>query len=802
MVSPGVEFLVHNTLHGLSKLAFIGTGLYYSSRYFFPEISFSPLVAILVSIASVPVHAAARDGLRYWRQKREAAALGARLAPCVRGKWPGNLDIMRDIMNMRLTGYPGDAFVPLIAKYGPIFNTRILWVDHIFTVSPDHLKTVLATNFDTFQKGPYLQGIMRSVLGNGIFNSDGEQWKYHRNMSRPFFARDRVRDFDTLDAHAAVVLSILKSHSQSGTAVDFQDLIGRFTMDSASELLFGKSVDSLKGGGGVDADGRAENSFLKGYTSALAAVGMRDSRRWLWPLWELRQDGTKEGMEAVRSFLSPIIAVAVERKRARAEAEKTEAQNLLDELVNSTEDREVLMDEMVNILLAGRDTTMHTLTMVIYFLSIYPSISQRLRTEILDQVGSTRRPTYEDIRDMKYLRAVINETLRLYPPVPANLRQSINATTLPSPDPNDKPIYVPAQTTVLYSPLLMQRRKDLWGPDADEFDPDRFLDTRLKEYLLTNSFQFLPFNAGPRICLGQQFAYNEMSFMLIRLLQSFAKFELAEDAVPPDSDARPPVEWRVAQGRKAVERFVPKVHLTMSAKRTPAGAPRVVDDWEDDEDDVEEEAAMLEQQPPAEGRRSGSGSGSSGGGRAPAPGRNRVLWDAACVATAYSLSLSFRAEPNETAPAPALYSNAHTPAPMPAVVMASSSAPIVPLAPAAFQPQMRILKRSPNATPSPSATPAATPPGESLKEREARYAAARERIFGKEDTSPVVLTPEEKKRAKEREKEKEKKAPSSSISRNPKGPSDAAAGDSSPKAGFASRKKGGGNGHKAPIPVG
>nr|GAT57936.1 predicted protein [Mycena chlorophos] len=214
-----------------------------------------------------------------------------------------------------------------------------------------------------------------------------------------------------------------------------------------------------------------------------------------------------------------------------------------------------------------------------------------------------------------------------------------------------------------------------------------------------------------------------------------------------------------------------------AVQRTPAGAPRVVDDWEDDEDDVEEEAAMLEQQPTAEGRRSGSGIPTSG--RGGAPGRNRVLWDAA---------------------------NAHTPAPMPAVVMArtasSSSAPIVPLAPAAFQPQMRILKRSPNATPSPSVTPAATPPGESLKEREARYAAARERIFGKEEPSPVVLTPEEKKRAKEKEKKAlQQQPPSSSISRNPKGPSDAA-GDSSPKAGFASRKKGGGNGQKAPIPVG
>ncbi|KAJ7480758.1 cytochrome P450, partial [Mycena latifolia] len=106
------------------------------------------------------------------------------------------------------------------------------------------------------------------------------------------------------------------------------------------------------------------------------------------------------------------------------------------------------------------------------------------------------------------------------------------------------------------------RRTDLWGLDAEEFSPERFLDERLKKYLLNNAFQFLPFNAGPRICLGQQFAYNEMSFMLIRLLQSFSEIALDVGAFPPE--ARPPAEWARAPGRKGVDRFRPKLHLTMS----------------------------------------------------------------------------------------------------------------------------------------------------------------------------------------------------------------------------------------------
>jgi len=110
----------------------------------------------------------------------------------------------------------------------------------------------------------------------------------------------------------------------------------------------------------------------------------------------------------------------------------------------------------------------------------------------------------------------------------------------------------------------MHRRKDYWGPDAEAFDPDRFLDARVQAHLTPNPFIFLPFNAGPRICLGQQFAYNEMSFFIIRLLQHFDDVELCEDALPPA--CRVPADWAGAPGRKGVERFWPKAHLTLYAK--------------------------------------------------------------------------------------------------------------------------------------------------------------------------------------------------------------------------------------------
>ncbi|KAG2040889.1 cytochrome P450 [Suillus americanus] len=106
----------------------------------------------------------------------------------------------------------------------------------------------------------------------------------------------------------------------------------------------------------------------------------------------------------------------------------------------------------------------------------------------------------------------------------------------------------------------MHRRIDLWGPDALEFDPDRWLDERVKKYLIPNPFIFLPFNAGPRICLGQQFAYNEMSFMVIRLLQNFFNITLSSEPA-----MRPPAWWAEKDGRQAIEKFRPRNHLTLYA---------------------------------------------------------------------------------------------------------------------------------------------------------------------------------------------------------------------------------------------
>ncbi|KAK2462197.1 hypothetical protein APHAL10511_005785 [Amanita phalloides] len=536
---------------------------------------------IVGSFSFIPLATCLRIMWKRWKDQRDAATMGAQVVPKLNGGF-GNLGVIGTLTIARKSGYPGDYLVSMLDSVGPVFDLYMMYSDYYFTASPEYVKLMLATDFTNFVKGEKFQEAMGAVLGTGVFNSDGDMWKFHRSITRPFFTRDRIRDYELLHRHSKVAVSQLKQRLRKGYAVDFQDLMSRFTLDTASEFLFGSCVDSLSAGlpypynvtqpsyaDVSDADlnhSRSANAFANAFLEAQAAIAEREFLGWIWPLYQIWEDKTRKPMQIVDGYIEPIIREALAKKKAGLFEKKTsehpeDGETLLDHLVQVTEDPKLLKDETLNIMIAGRDTTASTLTFVVYLLSMYPHIMARLRQEILDEVGLTKTPDANDIKEMKYLRAVINETLRLYPAVPFNVRQSVNATTWPHPDPTQKPFYLPAKTKCCYSVFLMHRRTDLWGPDALEFDPDRFLDDRVNDYLVKNPFIFLPFNAGPRICLGQQFAYHEISFMLIRLLQSFSSITLSTESTRPD--LLPPAEWKESGGRKAGEKFMPKNHLTL-----------------------------------------------------------------------------------------------------------------------------------------------------------------------------------------------------------------------------------------------
>ncbi|EMD40206.1 hypothetical protein CERSUDRAFT_112411 [Gelatoporia subvermispora B] len=569
VLTPGLAFLLSISPYIVLPPAVAHIALLALAR--FTNIIVPDWLRLLGYVLVYPIYLGVSSLFDRLHEEYEIRSLGAVRVPEVKGKLPGNIDLLISRFRQNNASYPLAAVEEMAKKYGNIYSIRILGEQRIITVEPNHIKTILATDFQKWDKGPKFRGRVVSVLGSGVFASDGDMWKFHRSMSRPFFNRDRISDFDTFGRHTDEVLTILRR--AQGSALDFQDLIGRFTLDSATEFLLGTCVHALRklldgpaAYARVDVD---PDAFTRALLAVQAQMSVRGRLAPLWPLFELFEDKTSANLKILHRFINQIIEKALERQRDIKTVEDgkgssiSERASLLDELVNLTDDPKVILDETINILIAGRDTTAATLSFLVYLLSQHPDVLKRLRAEVLQQVGLTRTPEFSDFRDMKFLRACINETLRLFPPVPGNIRAPNQATTLPPFEAGGRPFYIPASTTVPYSDMVMHRRKDLWGPDADVFDPDRFLDARLQKYLTPNPFIFVPFNAGPRICLGQQFAYNEMSFFMVRLLQAFDHFELALDAQPPE--ARVPAVWASKNGsRVAVEKIRPKSEFTMS----------------------------------------------------------------------------------------------------------------------------------------------------------------------------------------------------------------------------------------------
>ncbi|KAF8219014.1 cytochrome P450 monooxygenase pc-3 [Tricholoma matsutake] len=544
--------------------------------------------AILITLSTQLIFLVAAGRWKRNFEQRDAAANGAILVPQVQGGGLSNISLM---MKNRASGYPGDTLEKWREQYGETYNVDLisdcLWI----TFEPEHVKAMLTAQFDTFEKGPLLYTQLQDFLGTGMFNSDGDMWKFHRGMTRPFFSKERITDFDIFDRHAKNAIGQIIDRLKAGYAVDFQDVASRFTIDSATEFLFGSDIDTLSAGLPYPASSplassdafmnHPSNKFASAILECLCQTLNRANYGSSWPLAEFWKNKVKPHRKVVDQFIEPVLVEALAKRTKAADSGRTasdklrtdaDEETLLNHLINQTQDIQVLKDELLNLLLAGRDTTASTLTFSIYMLTQHPHIALRLREEVLGNVGQSR-PTFEQLKDMKYLRAFINETLRLYPPILTlqHFRTSNKATVFPSNTPGQKPFYVPANRTqascflkCVYSVLVMHRRTDLWGPDAHEFDPDRFIDERLYKYLVPNPFIFLPFNAGPRICLGQQFAYNEVSFFLVRLLQKFSGFTLASDAQPADS--LPPAEWSKGKGPKATDKVRPAMHLTLFVK--------------------------------------------------------------------------------------------------------------------------------------------------------------------------------------------------------------------------------------------
>ncbi|WPH00165.1 putative cytochrome 52A4 [Acrodontium crateriforme] len=394
----------------------------------------------------------------------------------------------------------------------------------IFTVDQDNIKAILASQFSDFGKGPRFREEWKEFLGLSIFTTDGELWHDSRNLIRPQFIRDRVSDLHTFETHIQNLLPALAG-THNGATVRCDDLFYRYTLDAVTDFLLGHSVDSLRNGQAEFATAFGEVQRVQ---SMLARAG---------PLYDfIPRQSFRKGLKVLNTFVDTYIdrTLQLSPEELEKNAKNDESYTFLHALAGYTRDRKVLRDQLVAVLLAGRDTTAATLSWLFYELSRHPQVVKKLRDEIVNSVGTDKQPTYADLKGMRYLQHTLNETLRLYPAVPYNVRVALKDTTLPrggGPD-GSEPVAVLEGTPVAYSTFIMQRRADIYPspsssfPDVESFAPDRW------DGWTPKSWTYIPFNGGPRICIGQQFALTEMGYTVVRILQTFDRVECTMDGAP------------------------------------------------------------------------------------------------------------------------------------------------------------------------------------------------------------------------------------------------------------------------------
>lgn len=400
---------------------------------------------------------------------------------------------------------------------------------------PDHAKHVLADNAANYHKGiGYTEA--KRALGDGLLTSEGALWKEQRRTIQPVFQHKRIAgQADVIIDEALGLTERLKAH-QGGDAVDVLDEVTGLTLG-----VLGKTL--------LDADLGAFDSIGHSFEAVQDQALFEMETLGLVPQW-LPLKGQRTFRHA-RSDLERIVGLLVEQRKANpSETGDDVLTRLLESVAKETDQRvgdRRMRDELVTLLLAGHETTASTVGWTLNMVSRHPEVRERLHEEAVAVFGD-RRPRYEDLHGLTYTNQVLQEAMRLYPPVWILPRRALE-------DDEVGGYHVPAGTDVLICPYTMHRHPRYW-PEPEKFDPERFAEDAPKD---RPRYAHIPFGAGPRFCVGNHLGMIEATFVISALMRDL-KLERVPGAEPTPE---PMMSLRLGGG------------LPMTVSSWPADAGRI-----------------------------------------------------------------------------------------------------------------------------------------------------------------------------------------------------------------------------------
>jgi cytochrome P450 len=408
-------------------------------------------------------------------------------------------------------------------------------IRYLVTCDPANVRHIFTSNFVNYPKGDEFAEIF-DVLGDGIFNADGESWRRQRAKSQLMMAGPRFRAFSARYSREKVersLLPFLAHAADAGTSCDLHAVFLRLTFDMTCNLVFGVDPGCLQINLPVvpfasAMDDVLETLFLRHLLSPAC-----------WKLMYRLEVGTERKMAAARRTIDLFAAETIAKRRAdhmRREGIGGSADMLSSFICNddaSEFDDEFLRDTTVNLLLAGRDTTGAALSWFFYLLTKNPRVEQKILDE-LAPVASDKKLSGDDmvvfdvseLSGMVYLHAALCECLRLYPSVPFEHKAAVADDVLPSGH------EMKAGDKILIFSYSMGRMEGVWGKDCMEFRPERWI-THEGKLRYEPSYKFISFNAGPRTCLGKEMAFVQMKTAAAAVLWNFAVEAVPGHVVEP-----------------------------------------------------------------------------------------------------------------------------------------------------------------------------------------------------------------------------------------------------------------------------
>lgn len=405
-----------------------------------------------------------------------------------------------------------DWYTHLLRK-SPTGTIHLHVLNNIITANPDNVEYMIKTNFENYPKGKAFSSILGDLLGRGIFNVDGNCWRFQRKMASLELGSLSIRSHalsvvvEEIESRLIPLFSSVADNDGDGDVLDLQDIFRRFSFDSICKFSFGLDPGSLKPSLPVS---ELESAF--DLSSKLCAERGMAPTPLIWKIKRLFNVGSEKKLKESIKIVKRMADQVIKKRRATGSSSNND---LLSRFMGSISDDDYLRDIVISFLLAGRDTVASALTSFFLLLSQNPKVVEKIREESDRVMGPTldTLARFGDLRHLHYLQAALHESMRLYPPVQFDSKFAKQDDVLPD------GTFVRRGSRVTYHPYAMGRMERIWGPDSLEFKPDRWI--RDGMFKPESAYKYPVYQGGVRVCLGKEMSLMEMQITSLSLIRRF-----------------------------------------------------------------------------------------------------------------------------------------------------------------------------------------------------------------------------------------------------------------------------------------